>query len=65
MENKINFLSLAISDAQELIRFIDTKTAIVITILGSYIVSFFVSLDKIAQYSDYYSCFFCFKCLKS
>jgi len=60
MENKINFLSLAISDAQELIRFIDTKTAIIITILGSYIVGFFVSLDKIAQYSAYYSSFFWF-----
>lgn len=32
MENKINFLSTAISDAQELIRFIDTKTTVVITI---------------------------------
>ncbi|MCF8424662.1 MAG: hypothetical protein K9H41_09980 [Bacteroidia bacterium] len=60
MENKINYLSLAINDAQELIRFIDTKTAIIITILGSYIVGFFVSLDKIAQYSIYYSCFFWF-----
>ena len=33
MENKIDFLNTAISDAQELIKFIDTKTAVIITIL--------------------------------
>ena len=54
-EHQITFLSIAISDTQELIRFIDTKTAIVITILGSYLVCFFVSMDKIVQYSEYYS----------
>jgi len=47
MENKITFLSTAIADAQELIRFIDTKTTVVITILGAYIVAFFSVLDKI------------------
>lgn len=47
MENKISFLSAAIADAQELIRFIDTKTTVVITILGAYIVAFFSVLDKI------------------
>jgi len=55
MENKINFLNNAISDAQELIRFTDTKTAIVITILGGYIVAFFSNLEKIVQYSSGYS----------
>lgn len=60
MENKIDFLKTAISDAQELIRFIDTKTAIVITILGAYLVSFFASLDKIIEYSFGYSSWFWF-----
>jgi hypothetical protein len=60
MENKINFLNTAISDAQELIRFTDTKTAIVITILGAYIVAFFSSLDKIIEYSGGYSLIFWF-----
>jgi hypothetical protein len=60
MENKINFLNIAISDAQELIRFIDTKTAIVITILGAYVFFFFTSLDKIIEYSFGYSCWFWF-----
>jgi len=60
MENKIDFLKTAISDAQELIRFIDTKTAIVVTILGAYLVSFFASLDKIIEYSFGYSCWFWF-----
>jgi hypothetical protein len=58
MENKINFLNTAISDAQELIRFIDNKTAIIITILGAFVVSFFASLDKIVEYSAGYSNWF-------
>ncbi len=60
MENKINFLNTAISDAQELIKFIDTKTAIIITILGAYVVSFFTSLEKIIEYSLGYSNWFWF-----
>ena len=55
MENKINFLSTAISDAQELIRFIDTKTTVVITILGAYIVAFFSVLDKIISNFSLYA----------
>lgn len=61
MESKISFLTEAISDAQELIKFIDTKTTVVITILGAYLVSFFASVDKIIEYSsDYSSCFWFF-----
>ena len=60
MENKIDFLNTAISDAQELIKFIDTKTAVIITILGAYLVSFFASLDKIIEYSSGYSNWFWF-----
>lgn len=59
-DSKISFLSDAISDAQELIRFCDTKTAIVITILGAYVVAFFSSLDKIIEYSFGYSGWFWF-----
>jgi len=57
-EVRISFLSDAISDAQELIRFCDTKTAIIITILGAYVVAFFSSLDKIIEYSFGYSFWF-------
>lgn len=53
--SKISFLSNAIADAQELIRFCDTKTAIVITILGSYIFAFFSNIEKIVKYSSGYS----------
>lgn len=60
IENKIAFLTLAITDTQELIRFTDTKTAIVITILSSYIVSFFIALDKLIAYYQYYSWQFLF-----
>lgn len=58
METKIEFLHSAISDAQELIRFIDTKTAFAVTILGAYIVTFFLSIEKIIQYSFGYSQWF-------
>lgn len=60
MGNKIDFLNSAISDAQELIKFIDTKTAVIITILGAYLVPFFASLDKIIEYSSGYSNWFWF-----
>jgi hypothetical protein len=60
MENKIDFLNTAISDAQELIKFIDTKTAVIITILGAFLVSFFASLDKIIENSSDYSNWFWF-----
>lgn len=59
-ETKISFLTSAITDAQELIRFCDTKTAIVITILGSYLVAFFSIVDKIVENSSYYSYWFWF-----
>lgn len=47
---KINFLTTAIADAQELIRFIDTKTAIIITIIGAYVVGAFSAVDIIVAY---------------
>jgi hypothetical protein len=58
MDNKISFLNAAIVDAQDLIKFIDTKTAIIITIIGAYVVTFFVSTDKILEYSFEYSNWF-------
>lgn len=58
MENKIDFLKTSISDTQELIRFTDSKTAIVITILGAYVVAFFTSIEKIIKYSYDYSLWF-------
>lgn len=57
-ENQIDFLKTAISDAQELIRFTDSKTAIVITILGAYVVAFFTVIDKIIKYFSDYSVWF-------
>lgn len=60
MEKKIEFLHSAISDAQELIKFIDTKTAVAITILGAYIVAFFSSLEKLIEYSFGFSFWFWF-----
>lgn len=54
-EQKINFLNGAIADAQELIRFIDTKTAIVVTIIGAYLIGTFSIFDKIVAYCDKFS----------
>lgn len=59
-ESKITFLSNAITDAQELIRFCDTKTAIAISILGAYFIAFFSSIDKIVENSSNYSFWFWF-----
>lgn len=53
--NKITFLIAAIADAQELIRFIDSKTAIAITLIGSYFIGYFTQLDKLVKYVHYYN----------
>jgi hypothetical protein len=59
-EKKIDFLYSAISDAQELIKFIDTKTAVAITIIGSIIVGLFTTLETTLKYFCFYSCWFHF-----
>jgi len=51
MERKIEFLYAAINDAQELIRFIDTKTAIVIGVIGAFIVGLFSCFGNIVLYA--------------
>jgi hypothetical protein len=58
MVEKSEFLYSAISDAQELIRFVDTKTAVAITILASYVVAFFSVIEKVVKYHYYFSCCF-------
>jgi len=60
MDKKIDFLCNAIADAQELIRFIDTKTAVAITVLGAYVLAFFANADRIIEYSFGYSLCFWF-----
>ena len=55
---RVSFLYSAISDAQELIRFCDTKTAIAITILASYVIAFFTATEKIVKYHSGYSLYF-------
>lgn len=59
-EKKIEFLYSAISDAQELIKFIDTKTAVAITIIGSIVVGLFTTLENTVKYFSFYSCWFHF-----
>jgi hypothetical protein len=59
-EKKIEFLYSAISDSQELIKFIDTKTAVAITVIGSIVVGLFTSLENILKYFSLYSCWFHF-----
>lgn len=59
-EKKIEFLYSAISDAQELIKFIDTKTAVAITIIGSIVVGLFTTLETMVKYFSFYSCWFHF-----
>ncbi len=57
---KSSFLYSAINDAQELIRFTDTKTGIAITVLGAYIVVFFASFDAMLKYYSEFSFSFWF-----
>jgi hypothetical protein len=57
-ELKISFLTEAVSDAQEIIKFIEAKTGVVITILGAYFVVIFTDIDNIIKYYSYYSCLF-------
>ncbi len=57
-DQKINYLTTALADTQELIRFIDAKTAIVVTIIGAYIIGAFSVLDKIVMFCDKFSCSF-------
>lgn len=59
-EKRIEFLYSAINDAQELIKFIDTKTAVAITIIGSLIVGLFTTLETTVKYYCFYSCWFHF-----
>ncbi|MDI9312725.1 MAG: hypothetical protein QM535_21125 [Limnohabitans sp.] len=57
-DKKIEFLYSAITDAQELIRFIDTKTGITITIIAAYVVAIFSCIENIVQFYSYYSFWF-------
>lgn len=54
-EKKIEFLYNAISDAQDLIKYIESKTAIIIAILTGYIATFFFSIEIIIKYDEYWS----------
>ena len=58
MDKKIEFLYHAIDDAQELIKFIDSKTAFIIGILGAFFVSIFAALEDLIRYSSKYSSLF-------
>jgi hypothetical protein len=50
MDKKIEFLYAAITDAQELIRFIDTKTGIVVGFIGAFVVGLFSCVANIVLY---------------
>lgn len=58
-EHKINFLTSAITDAQELIRFIEAKTAIAITIIGAYFVTFISFFPSVVENYTFLSFWFC------
>ncbi len=50
-KDKIPFLTLAINDTQQLIKNIDTKLTVVLTILGAFIVTYFNKIDEIIYHS--------------
>ena len=51
---KIDFLKAAISDAQELIRFTDNKTALATTVVGALIVGVFSIVENTVRYFYYW-----------
>lgn len=55
-ENNIEFLYAAILDAQELIRFIDTKTAAAVTVLGALFVGIYSNLEMAVLHYSKFSC---------
>lgn len=55
-EKKIEFLYAAIADAQEIIRFIDTKTAAAITLLGALFVGIYANLEMAVLHFSKFSC---------
>jgi len=55
-ENNIQFLYAAIADAQELIRFIDTKSAAAVTVLGALFVGMYSNLEMAVLHYSKFSC---------
>lgn len=53
--SQISFLVEAISDAQDIIKFIEAKTGIAITIVGAFTVVLFTNVSNIVKYYQYYS----------
>lgn len=56
-EDQLAYLYAAISDAQSLINFIDTKTAGGITIMGLFLASIFGMLEDLLSYAYWFSLF--------
>lgn len=57
-EHKIQFLYEAISDAQETIRFFDSKTAVAITVVSAYFIGLLIAAENLVEYWDFYSFLF-------
>jgi hypothetical protein len=57
---KKEFLYAAITDAQETIRFTDTKTVFVASIIAAYIATIYSLIENIDKYSIYFDCLFRF-----
>ena len=58
MDRKIEFLYAAIADAQELIKFIDTKTAVVIGVVTAFVIGLFSCYTNVLLYACSFSCCF-------
>lgn len=57
-EQKISFLVTSITDTQEIIRFIENKTAIVVTIIGAFLVGLYGILENIISYYNKFPFYF-------
>lgn len=59
-ERRIAFLEKALDDAQEAIRFLDSKTAIAIPIVGAYFIGLLLAAENLVEYWKFYSACFIF-----
>jgi hypothetical protein len=58
-KENLDFTYAAIRDAQDLIRFTDTKTGAAISVVAGIMAGLFSTLENILKYHAYFSCYLC------
>lgn len=58
IKQRLDFLYFATKDGQDNIKFVDYKTAFIITLLSGYAIAFFTDINEIISKSGQFCCFF-------